>query len=123
MKGSSSRLRAAKGSMDKGSTIQELSRSLVLPRTREVILITMEAIPTMEEVLIITMAPKMEMGMEQTRIRTAPIQPHSQRRTYVTLLVSSAGRLDTMPLSALKRRTEMAMEALGRSPTLLTGDK
>ena len=42
MKGSSSRLRAAKGSTDKGSTIQEHSRSLDLPQTREDIPVTME---------------------------------------------------------------------------------
>ena len=56
--------------MDKGSTIQELSRSLVLPRTREDILITMEATPIMEEVRITTVAPRMEMGMEQAAVRT-----------------------------------------------------
>ena len=123
MKGSSSRLRAAKGSMDKGSTIQELSRSLVLPRSREDTPITMEAIPTMEEVRITTVAPRMEMGMEQAATRTALTQPHPQRRTKVTLLVSSAERLDTMPMSVLKQIMEMAIEALGRSPTLSTGDK
>ena len=83
----------------------------------------MEATLTMEEVPIITMAPRMETGMEQAAIRTALTQPHPPRRIKVTLLVSSAGRLDTMPLSVLKQRMEMAMEALGRSPTLSTGDK
>jgi hypothetical protein len=87
--------------MDKGSTIQELSRSLVLPRTREDIHITMEAILTMEEVRITTVAPRMETGMEQAAIRTALTQPHPPRRIKVTLLVSSAGRLDTMPMSVL----------------------
>ena len=57
--------------MDKGSTIQELSRSLVLPQTREDIPITIEAIPTMEEICTTTVAPRMEMGMEQAVIRTA----------------------------------------------------
>ena len=109
--------------MDKGSTIQELSRSLVLPRTREDIPITMEAIPTMEEVRITTVAPRMEMGMEQATTRTALTQPHPSRRTKVTLLDTSAGRLDIMPMSVLKSRMEMEMEALGRSPTLSTGDK
>ena len=109
--------------MDKGSTIQELSRSLVLPRTREDIPITMEAIPTTDEVRITIVAPRMEMGLEQAVIRTALTQPHPPRRTKVTLLVSSAGRLDTMPMSALKQRIVMAMEALGRSPTLSAGDK
>ena len=101
MKGSSSRLRATKGSMDKGSTIQELSRSLALLRTREDLPITMEAIPTMEEVRITIVAPRMEMGMEQVAIRTALTQPDPPRRTKVTLLVSSAGRLDTTPMIAL----------------------
>ena len=109
--------------MDKGSTIQELSRSPVLPRTREDILITMKAIPTMEEVHITTVAPIMETGMEQEAIRTSLTQPHPSRRTKVTLLVSNAGRLDTMPMSVLNSRMEMAMEALGRSPTLSTRDK
>ena len=109
--------------MDKGSIILELSRSLVLPRTREDIPITMEAIPTMGEARITTVAPRMEMGMEQAVIRTALTQPHLPRRTKVTLLVSSAGRLDTMPMSAPSQRMVMAMEALGRSPTLSTGDK
>ena len=109
--------------MDKRSTIQELSRSLVFPRTREDLSITMEATLTMEEVPIIAVAPGMETGMEQATIRTALTQPHPPRRTKVTLLVSSAGRLDTIPMSALNQRMEMAMEALGRSPTLSTGDK
>ena len=81
IEGSSSRLRAARGSMDKGSTIQELSRSLVLPRTREYIPITMEAIPTMEEVRITTVAPRMETGMEQAAIRTTLTQQRPPRRT------------------------------------------
>ena len=67
--------------MDKGSIIQELSRSLVLPRTREDLPITMEATLTMEEVLIIIMAQRMGKGMEEAAIRTAPIQPHPPRGT------------------------------------------
>ena len=67
--------------MDKGSTIQELNRSPALPRTREDLPITMEATLTMEEVLIIIMAQRMGMGMEQAAIRTAPIQPDLPRRT------------------------------------------
>ena len=106
-----------------GSTILELSRSLALPLIPEVTPITMEAILTMEEVRMTTVAPRMEMGMEQAATRTALTQPHPPRRTKVTLLVSSAERLDTTPLSALSQRMEMAMEALGRSPTLSTGDK
>ena len=109
--------------MDKGSTIQELSGNLVLPRTREDIPITMEAIPTMEEVHITIVAPRMEMGMELEAVRTTLTQPHPPRRIKVTLLVSSAGRLDTTPPSVLKPRMEMAMEALGRSPTLSIGHK
>ena len=66
--------------MDKGSAIQELSRSLVLPRTRDDTPITMEAIPTMEEVHITTVALRMEMGMEETTTRTVPTQQHPLRR-------------------------------------------
>ena len=62
--------------MDKGSTIQELSRDLVLPRTREDLFITMKVINTPEEVRITTMVLRMGLGMEQATIRTAPIQPH-----------------------------------------------
>ena len=58
--------------MDKGSTIQELSRSLTLPRTREGLPITMEATVTMEEVPIIILAQGMGMGMEQAAIRIVP---------------------------------------------------
>ena len=36
IEGNNSRLRAARGSMDRGSTTQELSRSLVSPRTRRI---------------------------------------------------------------------------------------
>ena len=108
--------------MDKESTIREHSRSLVLPQTREDIPITMEAITTMEEVCITTMALGMEMGTEQA-VRTALTQLHPPSRTKVTLLVSSAGIMDIMPRSVLKQRMGMEMEALGRSPTLSTGDK
>ena len=66
--------------MDKGSTIQELSRSLVLPRTREDTLITMEAIPTMEEIHTTTVALRMAMGVEETTIRTVPTPLHLLRR-------------------------------------------
>ena len=77
----------------------------------------------MEEVPIIILAQGMGMGMEQATIRIVPIQPHPPRETYVTLLASSAGRLDTMPQSALKRRMETVMGALGRSPIHSTKDK
>ena len=72
---------AAKGSMDKESTIQELSRSLVLPRTREDTPITMEAILTMEEAHITIVALRIEMGMEEAATRTVPTQQHPLRRT------------------------------------------
>ena len=81
MKGSSSRLTAARGSMDKGSIILEPSRDPVTPRTREDLFITMEATPTMDEVTIIILAQGMGMGMEQATIRTVPIQPHPPRET------------------------------------------
>ena len=83
--------------MDKESTILELSRSLVSPRIREDLSIIMEATTTMEKVLIITMAPRMETGMEHAAIRTALTQPHPPRRIKVTLPVTSAGRLDITP--------------------------
>ena len=76
----------------------------------------------MEEFRIAIMALGMEMGVEQA-VRIALTQAHPPRRTKVMLLVSSAGRLDTMPMSVLNSRMEMAMEALGRSPTLSTRDK
>ena len=61
--------------MDKGCTIQELSRGPVLPRTREnTFTITMEAIIPMEEVRITIVAPRMGMGMEQVTARTIPTQ-------------------------------------------------
>ena len=112
------------GSMDKISTIQEVSRGPILPQTREdTLTIIMEATLIMEVVPIITMTPRMETGMEQAAIRTALTQPHPPRRIKVTLLVSSAGRMDIMPRSVLNQRMGTAMEALGRSPTLSTRDK
>ena len=57
--------------MDTGSTTLELSKSLILPQTREDIpIITMEATLTMEEVHITIVAPRMVMGMEETMVRT-----------------------------------------------------
>ena len=68
--------------MDKGSTMQELSRDLVLPRTREDILTTtMEATLTMEEVRILIVAPRMGMGMEVAAARAIPTQERPPRRT------------------------------------------
>ena len=66
--GSSSKLRIARGSMDKESTIQELSRSHVLPLDQEDIF----SIPMEEVARTITMAPRMVMGMEEATDRTAP---------------------------------------------------
>ena len=67
--------------MDKGSTIQELSRDLVLPRTREdTFTITMEAIIPMEGVCIAIVAPIMGMGMEEATARTVPTQQRPPRR-------------------------------------------
>ena len=70
--------------MDRGGTLQELSRSPAIPRTREDILITMEAITmedihTMEEVRTTTMAPRMAMGMEEAAARTVPILQHQPK--------------------------------------------
>ena len=67
--------------MGKGSITLEQRRNLILLLTREDLPITMEVTPTMEEVPITTVAPRMGMGMEQATIRTAPLQPHPPRRT------------------------------------------
>ena len=66
--------------MDKGSTIQELSRGLILPRTQEdTFTITMEAIIPMEAVHITIVAPRMAMGTEEVTDRTIPThQPQSR---------------------------------------------
>ena len=67
--------------MDKGSTILELSRDPVLPRTREdTFTITMEVTIPMEEVRITILAPRMEMGMEEATARTVPTQQRPPRR-------------------------------------------
>ena len=110
--------------MDRVGTLPELSRSSAIPHTREDILTTMEAttmedIRTMEEVHTTTVALRMAMGVEETTIRTVPTPLHPLRRIRVTLPVSNAGRLDTMPPSVLKQRMEMVMEAQGRSQTPL----
>ena len=71
-KGSSSKLRIVRGSMDKESTIQELSRSHVLLLDQEDIF----SIPMEEVARIIIMAPRMVMGMEEATARTVPtLQP------------------------------------------------
>ena len=67
--------------MDKGSTIQELSRGPVLPRTREdTFTITMEVTIPMEGVLTTIVAPRMGMGMEEATARTVPTQQRPPRR-------------------------------------------
>ena len=67
--------------MDKGSTILELSRDPVLPRTREdTFTITMEAIIPMEGVHITIVAPIMGMVMEEATVRTVPTQQRPPRR-------------------------------------------
>ena len=66
--------------MDKESSILELSTSLVSPRTREDLSITMEATLTMEEVHIIIVAPRMGMEMEEAAARTVPTQQRPPRR-------------------------------------------
>ena len=59
--------------MDKGSTILELSRDPILPRTREDPLnITMEVTITMEEVRTTIVAPRMGLVMEEATDRTVP---------------------------------------------------
>ena len=87
--------------MDRGSTILELSRSLALPLTQEDTPITMEAILIVEEAHITTMAPRMEMGMEQAATTTVPTHQHPLRRISVMLPITSAGRLDTTPMIVL----------------------
>ena len=67
--------------MDRGGALLELSRSPAIPRTREDILITMEAISmedirTMEQVRTTTVAPGMAMGMEEAAVRTVPTPQH-----------------------------------------------
>ena len=67
--------------MGKGSTIQELSTDLVLPRTQEdTFTITMEAIIPMEGVRTTIAAPRMGMGMEEATARTVPTQQRPPRR-------------------------------------------
>ena len=63
--------------MDKESTIQEPSRSHVLPLDREDIF----SIPMEEVVRTITMAPGMVMGMEEVTARTAPTHQPQPRET------------------------------------------
>ena len=73
--GSNSRLKTVRGSMDKGSTILELSRSHVLPRNRE----DSFSIPMEEVVRTTIMALRMVMGMEEATDRTVPTHQHQLR--------------------------------------------
>ena len=63
--------------MDKESTIQELSRSHVLPLDREDIF----SIPMEEVARTITMTPRMVMGMEEATAITAPTHRPQPRET------------------------------------------
>ena len=63
--------------MDKESTIQELSRSHVLPLDREDIF----SIPMEEVARTITMAPRMVMGMEQATARITPTHQPQAKET------------------------------------------
>ena len=65
--------------MDRGGTLQELSRSPAIPLTREDITTTMEAI-TMEGVRTTIVAPRMGMGMEEATTRAVPTQQRPPRR-------------------------------------------
>lgn len=77
LKGSSSRLTTARGSMDKGTTILKLNRSHDLPQNREDIF----SIPTEEGARIIIVAPRMGMGMEEATARTVPTHQPQPRET------------------------------------------
>ena len=77
MKASSNRFIIARASIDRGGTLQELSRSQTTLRTQEDIPTTMEAITmedtrTTEQVRTTTMAPRMAMGMEAAIVKTVP---------------------------------------------------
>ena len=70
--------------MDRGGTLQKLSRSPAIPRTQEDIITTMEAITmedthTMEQVHITIVAPIMALGMEEVADRTIPTLLHQPR--------------------------------------------
>ena len=102
--------------MDKEGIILEPSRSPDSLRIREDIPITMESPTT-------TMALRMEMGMDQVVTRAALPRPHPLRRISAISPISSEGRMDIMPRTALKLRMGMEMEAPGRSPARSTKDK
>ena len=77
IEGKQQQLRTARGSMDKGSTILELSRRHVLPLDREDIF----SIPMEEVACTITMAPRMVMEMEEATARTVPTHQPQPRET------------------------------------------
>ena len=77
IEGKQQQLRTARGSMDKESTIQELSRSHVLPLVREDIF----SIPMEEVSRTIITAPRMVMGMEEATARTGPHHQPQPRKT------------------------------------------
>ena len=79
IEGKQQQIESRKRKYGQWKSIQELNRSLVLPRIWEDIPITMEVITTLEEDRIITMALRTEMGTDLTII--APIQPHPPRET------------------------------------------
>ena len=66
--------------MDKESSILELSTSLVSPRTREDLSITMEVTITLEEVCTTIVAPRTGMVMEEATARTVPTQQRPPRK-------------------------------------------
>ena len=76
-----------------------------------------------EEVYIIIMAPRIVMGMGIATARTVPTRQPQPRETRAKSLALSVRRPDIMLMNVLKPRMEMAMEALGRSRTLSTGDR
>ena len=70
--------------MDRGGTLLELSRGPAIPRTREDITTTMEAITmedihTMEQVRTTIVDPRMAMGMEEATVRTVPTPRYQPR--------------------------------------------
>ena len=70
-------MKIARGSIHKESTIQELTRSHDLPLDREDIF----SIPMEEVARTITMAPGMEMEMEEAMARITPTHQPQPRRT------------------------------------------
>ena len=92
LKGSSNKLKIARGSMHKESTIQELSRSHDLPLDWEDIF----SIPMEEVARTITMAPRMVMGMEEATARPVPTNQPQPRGIWAKSLATSVRRLDIM---------------------------